>query len=232
MPSEFDAYANSYKEIINRGAAITGESFEYFIGVRVDLVLRDLERLGAPVRDLRILDFGCGIGETAKILRRKIDGAIVHGVDPSGESLATARALDVKGATFHLIDGVRLPFEDSSFDLVYSNGTFHHIDRSEHRAALAEAARVLRPGGHAFVFENNPLNPLMVHNMRHNPFDANAKMLFPWYLRRMMRGAGLVTRGPRYYAFFPKQLKSIRFAERYLQRVPLGAQYYVHGTRG
>jgi ubiquinone/menaquinone biosynthesis C-methylase UbiE len=231
MPSEFDAYASSYKEIINRGAAITGESFEYFIGVRVDLVLRELEKLRAPVRDLEILDFGCGIGETARVLREKVGGAIVQGVDASERSLATARALEVPGASFHLIEGVRLPFEDSSFDLVYSNGTFHHIDRSEHPAALAEAARVLRPGGHAFIFENNPLNPLMVHNMRHNPFDANAKMLSPWYLRRMMRRAGLATQDPRYYAFFPKQLKPIRFAERYLLRVPLGAQYYVRGTR-
>jgi SAM-dependent methyltransferase len=145
MPSEFDAYADSYKEIINRGAAITGESFEYFIGVRVDLVLRDLERLGERVSHPRILDFGCGIGETARILREKLPGAIVHGVDPSEESLATARALDVPGATFYLIDGVRLPFESGSFDLVYSNGTFHHIDRSSHLTALARGGAGASP---------------------------------------------------------------------------------------
>ena len=38
-------------------------------------------------------------------------------------------------------------------------------------------------------------------------------------------------RNPRYYVFYPKQLKRLRWSERYLRRVPIGAQYYVWGTR-
>jgi SAM-dependent methyltransferase len=231
MPTEFDAYAASYAEVINRSAAMSGESFEYFIGVRVALVVDELGGLTAGSRAKRILDFGCGIGATEQVLRGAFPDAALHGVDESLESLKAARALDIPGATFHHGDSPRLPFEDASFDLIYSNGTFHHIDHGRHPSVMTELARVLAPGGSALIFENNPLNPLMVRAMRSNPFDANTEMLFPWYLRRALGSAGMLAHRPRYYAFFPKQLKPIRWTERYLARVPFGAQYYVRATK-
>ena len=93
---------------------------------------------------------------------------------------------------------------------------------------------MLRPGGHLFVFENNPLNPVTVREMRRSPIDRGTKVLFPWYLRRLERDvAGLLrARGPRFYVFLPKQLKALRWAEKHLRHVPFGAQYYVWGTKG
>jgi len=70
-----------------------------------------------------------------------------------------------------------------------------------------------------------------VRGMRQNPFDAGVKMLFPWYLRKLVRSADLRARRPRFYVFYPKQLKGLRWSERYLRRVPIGAQYYVWGTK-
>jgi SAM-dependent methyltransferase len=230
MPSEFDSYTQTYKDIINRGAAITGESFEYFIGVRVKLVTRALGAVAAS-RVLRVLDFGCGIGATEQVLREAFPEAALDGVDESLESLAAATALGVPRATFHHVASTPLPFESDSFDLVYSNGTMHHIAHGEHGGIFREIARVLRPGGDAFIFENNPLNPVMVETMRRNPFDKNAHLVFPWRLRHGLSHAGLRTLPPRYYAFYPKQLKSIRFTERYLERLPLGAQYFVRGSK-
>ncbi len=64
-----------------------------------------------------------------------------------------------------------------------------------------------------------------------NPFDADARMLFPWHLRNHLRLAGLRARSPRYYVFLPRHLKRIWWTERYLRRVPLGAQYYVWATK-
>jgi SAM-dependent methyltransferase len=231
VPSEFDAYAASYRDIINRGAAITGESFEYFIGVRVRRVVAELGGPGAASRTRRILDFGCGIGATEQVLREHFPDAELHGVDESARSLEAADSLRMPRTWFHRVGGHVLPFDSGFFDLVYSNGTFHHIDHARHATVLAELARVLAPGGSAFVFENNPLNPVMVHNMRNNPFDADARMIFPWRLRRALSGAGLAARSPRYYAFFPKQLKAIRGLEPRLSRLPLGAQYYVRADK-
>jgi SAM-dependent methyltransferase len=230
MPSEFDQYVRDYKEIIDRGAALTGETFEYFIELRVDLLTRELEAGGARAPG-RILDFGCGIGATEKVLRDRFPSASIDGVDASPESLKAAGALALRDVNFHLSESERLPFPDGSFDLIYSNGTFHHIDHGKHAAVFGELVRVLRSGGHLFVFENNPYNPLMVRGMRQNPFDAGTKMLFPSYLRGLARRADLRARAPRYYVFYPKQLKRLRWSERYLRALPVGAQYYVWGTK-
>lgn len=228
--AEFDRYAESYRDVINRHAAITGESFEYFIGVRLGLMLDALARRGEP-EPRRVLDFGCGIGATEVIMRERMPRARLDGVDPSPESIKTAQSQNVPEATFQVCAGLPLPFEDSTFDAVYSNGTFHHIDHAEHPAIFAEVARVLRPGGHAFIFENNPFNPLIVREMRRSPMDAGTKMLFPHYLARLQRNAGLQVNATRFYVFFPKQLKALRWSERYLRRVPFGAQYFVWGTK-
>jgi len=227
---DFDDHVREYKAIIDRGSALTGETFEYFIRLRVGVMAARLETAGV-VAPRRILDFGCGIGATGQALRERFPTASLDGVDSSAASLDAARALNVSDARFHFSEGPTLPFEDETFDVIYSNGTFHHIDHAEHPAVFRELARVLRRGGHAFVFENNPLNPLTVRGMRQNPFDAGTKMLFPWYLRRQMGRPGLRARAPQYYVFFPKQLKMLRWAEDYLRHVPLGAQYYVWASK-
>lgn len=232
QPAEFDRYAQSYRDQINRHAiAVTGEDFEYFIGLRLGMLLDDLRRRGEPT-PRRVLDFGCGIGATEAIMRSRMPGAHLHGVDPSGESIKVAESQKLPDTTFHVCPSLPLPFEDGSFDVVYSNGTFHHIDHAEHPAIFRELARVLRPGGHAFIFENNPFNPVTVYLMRTHPMDAGTKMLFPHYLARLQRDAGLHVNATRFYVFFPKQLKPLRWGERYLARVPFGAQYYVWGTKG
>jgi ubiquinone/menaquinone biosynthesis C-methylase UbiE len=231
QPAEFDRYAQSYRDMINpKAVAVTGEAFEYFINLRVGLMLDDLRRRGEP-EPQSVLDFGCGIGATEAIMRSRIPGARLHGVDPSRESIKVAESQQVPDATFQVCASVPLPFDDGSFDVVYSNGTFHHIDHAEHPAIFRELARVLRPGGHAFVFENNPFNPVTVYMMRTLPIDAGTRMLFPHYLARLHRGAGLRVNATRFYVFFPKQLKALRWSERHLGRVPVGAQYYVWGTK-
>ena len=230
MTSEFDQYAENYKELIDRGAALTGETFEFFIRLRVGLLVNDLLAEGSA-EPASILDFGCGIGATEQVLRGQFPAASLDGIDTSPASIDAARSLGIPNARFHLAEGDGLPFADASFNLVYSNGTFHHIDHARHARILGELRRVLRPGGHLFIFENNPLNPLVVQGMRRSPLDQGAKTLFPWYLRRLVRGAPLTARAPRYYVFFPKQLKALRWSERYLRSVPIGAQYYVWGTR-
>lgn len=193
-------------------------------------MLEELRRRGDP-EPRRVLDFGCGIGATEAIMRERMPSARIDGVDPSPESIKMAASLKLRDTAFQVSSGMPLPFDDGVFDVVYSNGTFHHIDHAQHPLVFREIARVLRPGGHAFIFENNPYNPLTVHGMHRNPMDADAKMLFPHYLARLERRAGLRVNATRFYVFFPKHLKALRWSERYLRRVPIGAQYYVWGTK-
>jgi len=230
MASEFDQYVETYRDIINRGAALTGETFEYFIGLRLKLLRDELSSWGESSPQ-RILDFGCGIGATLAQIREAFPRASLDGIDSSPKSVEVAENLRLRDARFHHSEASELPFPTGTFDLVYSNGTFHHISPALREAIFAELARVLRPGGHAFIFENNPLNPVMVREMHRNPFDADARMLFPWQLRSHLRLSGLRARSPRYYVFLPKQLRRIWWIEDYLRWVPFGAQYYVWATK-
>ena len=88
-----------------------------------------------------------------------------------------------------------LPFRDASFDAIYSMGTIEHFDETER--AVAEIARVLKPGGRAIVGVPNRHDPFL------RPLFATALQAVGLYgygyeksysrraLRRMLEGAGL-----------------------------------------
>jgi ubiquinone/menaquinone biosynthesis C-methylase UbiE len=113
-----------------------------------------LELLG-DVSDLDVLDAACGTGRYA--LRLAEAGARVSGIDTTEEMLAQARrkaadrglALDLRHA-----DLDALPFEDGSFDLVLSALALCHIP--DLGPAMAEFARVLRPGGRVVISDFHP----------------------------------------------------------------------------
>jgi SAM-dependent methyltransferase len=104
-------------------------------------------RIGcAPSRDARILDFGCGAGERVAEFRRL--GYHAFGCDVMLPPRPVGRLLD------DIRDGVirpiafspyRIPFEDGSFELVFSVTVFEHVQ--DYDSALAEIRRVLKPGG-------------------------------------------------------------------------------------
>jgi SAM-dependent methyltransferase len=105
--------------------------------------LRRLRSRGAA------LEIGCGPGRLLRPLSRLFDQ--VHGVDVSDEMvrLAAERLRDVPNAHPHHGTGSDLAlFPDASFDFVYSYAVFQHIpSRDVVFSYLAEAARVLKPGG-------------------------------------------------------------------------------------
>ena len=95
----------------------------------------------------RVLDLGCGAGHTALALAPR--AAAVTAVDVTPEMLAVAGSLaagrGVTNIVFRHADVAALPFPNGSFDLVVSRYSAHHY--ADPARALAEAARVLRPGG-------------------------------------------------------------------------------------
>lgn len=90
----------------------------------------------------RVLDVGCGTGELVGHLARA--GAVAAGVDPAPAMVGRARGRN-PGATVREGDAEHLPFEDDSFDAVLAVNALQLADDVED--ALAEAARVLVPGG-------------------------------------------------------------------------------------
>jgi SAM-dependent methyltransferase len=228
MPGvDFDDYVDDYRDIINRVSSISGEQFEFFIQLRLGLMK---SRLGEPAADaaaVRILDFGCGTGSTETYLKEFFPNAVIFGVDASAESIRAAQGIKLDGVAFVHSDALELPFPDDSFDLIYSNGTYHHIEPNDHERILFEMSRVCRPGGSLFIFENNPKNPLMMRAMQNNPFDKDATVVPPARLRKQTQTAGFLNREICYYFFFPKFLRRLRPLEKWLGWLPFGAQYFL-----
>jgi SAM-dependent methyltransferase len=96
------------------------------------------------LRARRVMDLGCGAGDSVELFRSVDADVSWVGVDieDSYEVAGRTRA-DAEFVTF---DGRRLPFEDGSFDLVYCKQVLEHVEHPHE--LVGEAARVLRPGGH------------------------------------------------------------------------------------
>jgi len=225
-PTTFDQFANDYDATVQAAIGASGESVTYFAALKATLA-----RDEAPPSTQRVLDFGCGIGNTTRALAAAMPRARIVGSDPSSDSLAVARARSTDAAEFALSDDERLPFADASFDLVIAACVFHHIDAARQRHWASEIARVLRTGGRFVMFEHNPLNPLTQRVVRNVPFDAGVVLLGRAETARLLRAAGLRVRRSRYYFFFPRFLAALRRLEPLLARLPFGGQYYVVGER-
>jgi sterol 24-C-methyltransferase len=103
----------------------------------------------------RVLDAGCGEGDVAIRLATRF-GLAVDGVDLLEANLRRARRKAARqGLTgslrYHRLDYSDLPFPDHSFDGAYTIETLVHA--FDHRRALRELGRVLRPGGTLALFE-------------------------------------------------------------------------------
>lgn len=121
-----------------------------------ELVLRRGVRPGD-----RVLDVGCGTRYLTALLAEEVGpaGAAV-GVDPSEAMVAQASEVrSGTGARFVVGFAESLALEGGAFDVVTSSLALHHIDGDQRRAAAAEMARLLRPGG------------------RSNPVDETARLL-------------------------------------------------------
>jgi ubiquinone/menaquinone biosynthesis C-methylase UbiE len=107
----------------------------------------------SAVRELavgkRVLEAGCGTGLVLSRLREVASD--VHGFDLSPGMVAKARA---RGLSVALGSVTQIPFRDDSFDLVCSFKVLAHVP--DITQALAELARVTRPGGHLALEFYNP----------------------------------------------------------------------------
>jgi SAM-dependent methyltransferase len=144
-------------------------------------------------------------------------GARAYGIDISAPTLTQARA------AFHgdplrcaVADVRHLPFQDGSFDAIYSMGTIEHFDETER--AVREMARVLRPGGRAIVGVPNRHDPFL------RPLFATLLQVTGLYaygyeksysrrsLRQMLERAGLTVVEETAILFIPGWLRMLDLA--------------------
>jgi SAM-dependent methyltransferase len=228
--AEFDKFADEYRALHAENIRISGENPEYFAEYKIADIAAELTRAGVAA-PRTALDFGAGVGYSVPFFKRHLPTTRVTCLDVSRKSLDVGAARHGEVAEFRHFDGARIPCVDSSFAIALASCVFHHIEHAEHVALLEEIRRVLEPGGRLFVFEHNPLNPLTRHAVNTCAFDEHARLIPAWTMRRRMRDAGFREVRARYRIFFPHALRALRPLEKSLTWLPLGAQYYVMGSR-
>lgn len=140
------------------------EFFDRYDGFRYSTELHILANLDAiDLKGKRVLEIGLGQGADSEQLIRR--GAIYTGVDLTEESVKRVRIrFDLKGLAYDRVQQasvLSLPFEDDSFDIVYSHGVLHHVP--EIKQASGEIARVLKPEGEliAMLYAKRSVNYLL-----------------------------------------------------------------------
>jgi SAM-dependent methyltransferase len=102
-----------------------------------------------------VLEVGCCTGVLTRALARRPNVKAVVGVDPAPGLLDRARELaaGMSNLTFAVADGRKLPFAEAEFEVIVFDSTLSHIP--EPAPALAEAFRVLCPGGVLAAFDGD-----------------------------------------------------------------------------
>jgi len=100
----------------------------------------------------RVLEIGCGTGVIAREVARYPGVSWVLGLDNCGRLIERARAAD-PGGRYDCADVRELPLPDACVDVVIAHTLFSHLPQP--KQALAEAARVLAPGGQLVVFDGD-----------------------------------------------------------------------------
>ena len=103
-----------------------------------------------PIDGETILEFGYGTGQNLVVAYNRNKTIILTGIDidPSIRQIASYK-IKKKGipVVLDLYDGKTFPYNDNSFDKVYSSLVFHHLDTESKINCLNEINRVLKPGG-------------------------------------------------------------------------------------
>lgn len=230
--AEFDRFADEYKTLHAASLSSFEKHSEYFIEYKISAIACAYNRLFSKSNSqLKIMDFGSGIGESIPYVQKYFNNFELTCVDVSARSLDIAEKNYPNIARYIHFDGVQIPIKNDYFDIIYAACVFHHIDNVDHGPIIKELYRVLKPRGHFFLFEHNPYNPLTTHVVNNCSFDEHAHLIQAPVMKRKLMRVGFDQVVVRYRYFFPTILKAFRPAEKYLGWLPLGGQYSVSAIK-
>jgi SAM-dependent methyltransferase len=106
-----------------------------------------------PLARQRVIELGCGNARLARSLLQRFPNCQVTGLEVDAIQHAKNLAAPQAGLTFVAAGAQAVPFPDASFDLALMLKSLHHVPLPLLPQALAEVARVLRPGGCFYVSE-------------------------------------------------------------------------------
>lgn len=224
----FDAYRDTYSDAVDDAVRFSGLRADFFTRVKAEYLLEETRAHFGDLASVQALDVGCGVGNFHPLLSPRLGE--LHGVDVSQDCLDTARKCH-PDIVYRSYDGDRLPYDDASFDLAFAICVLHHVPTANWETFTRELFRVVRPGGLALIFEHNPLNPLTMRVVNRCPFDADAVLLKSRDTQRLLTTAGFADLRARFILSIPAGTRWLRRIDRLASRLPLGAQYFLAGTR-
>ena len=216
--SVFDDFVDSYEDACDRGLALSGDNRDYFAVRRV----AHTRHLCSSASVRTIVDFGCGLGHSTPHLLEAFPRAHIIGLDTSVAAIEGARRRYASKEVQFTTDSRLL--EQGVADLVYSNGTFHHIEPRDRDEVVRKILGWLAPGALFALWENNPWNPGTRLVMKRIPFDRDAKPLSYRKARELLTRCGFRVIATSFHFYFPAWLKPLRRFEPRLESLPLGAQ--------
>lgn len=142
MPAHVSAEGLSFKELERQGWGSKADDYDSYAGQVTGGAVEPMLDAAAVGPDMRVLDVACGPGYLADGAAAR--GAIAVGIDFAGNMVAEARRRFPR-VEFSEGDAENLAFDVASFDSVLCGFGLLHI--ADPDRAIAEAHRVLRPGG-------------------------------------------------------------------------------------
>ena len=188
-----------------------------------------------------LLDVGCGDGYGIATIVKDLDYALLIGLDLSPEKLRSA-GRTLPASRMILGDAEVLPLASARFQAVYSLETLEHLVAPQR--ALAEIARVLKPGGSVFISipVSSALNvraaERLIRFRRRGKFHEHIQFYSRRRIADMLRRAGLNPAGHRFCVFnypcFELLTRIIpypiwRKMDGFLSRIPLGFAGFKYG---
>ncbi len=100
-----------------------------------------------------LLDLGCGPGSLLRVLHKKHPSNKLIGLDIDSKILKIAQSRLSNKIKLIESSAIATPLPNNSFDVVISTLAIHHLQSADKERMIAEAHRILKTGGHFFLFD-------------------------------------------------------------------------------
>jgi len=129
------------------------EQKKFYFDETSEKILDTIKEIVKDIKGKKILEIGSGTGKISLMLAKQ--GAEVYLLDIAPKAIENTKRLfndmNEKG-NFICASMFKIPFEDESFDIVWSSGVLEHFSKKKQTEALEETLRICKPGGFSIVY--------------------------------------------------------------------------------